>query len=290
MPPIRFASGLLLCLGASLLAGCGGSSPAKVSATATATTGLITTAVPRPTATTNPALVCSASTLQASDGPITQSGAIVMQVKPNLLSASGQYRLPDTVGQSPSIVRSFQTASEQYAVAVNITSYVFTICNTGPQAVTLSAVTVELTQLTPLASTVLWADICHSTYQRPIGVHAGGCGGGIGADSMGTATFPANTQAGARATLTDDAHVFPLAIAPSRSVTGVATIAGLSTPGTYTFTLRFALGATTASVATAPMPAHLSNQPWTGDTCVSPAMQSQIPTSGTDAWICPPTA
>lgn len=290
MPHIRVSSGLLLCLGALLLAGCGGPQPAKVSATATATPGPVTIATPRTTPTTDPTLVCSASTLPPSDGPVTKSGAIAMQVKPNLLSAAGQYRLPDTVGQSPSIVRGFQSAGDLYAVAVNITSYEFTICNTGPQTVSLSAVTVELTQLAPLASTILWADTCHSTYQRPIGVHAGGCGGGIGADSMGTATFPANAQAGARAAVTDDTHVFPLAIAPSRSITGVTTIAGLSAPGTYTFALHFALSATTVSVATAPMPAHLPNQPWTGDTCVSPAMQSQIPASSTDSWICPPAA
>ena len=151
--------------------------------------------------------------------------------------------------------------------------------------------TVRVASFVPLNGDLNSWQFCDEYYQNGQ-VAGGGCGGGFTYSEKLKAAFPANAGAGAvvAATLVDanTEGPLPLTRAPGQSIDMLVALTPPTTLGTYRFS--FSVRVDGANLPFALFTDDLLLGParkWTGAACATPAMQAQIPTGSTDAYICP---
>ncbi len=183
----------------------------------------------------------------------------------------------------------------------------FTICNaSGTQSHEIEGVTMRIQQFTPYVGRVqMWTE-CDGYYTRsdPHGVVGGGCGYGVHADETLKVTFPANAATGAELTAswvsasdtpTDSTRTAPIgplpAALPAGQVMEVLVSGAPTTTGTYALAVAPTVDHTRLAFTRADVPALFATAPqkWTGEACLTSAMQRQIPAATTPPtyYICP---
>jgi hypothetical protein len=173
--------------------------------------------------------------------------------------------------------------------------YVVALCNGSAQPHTIHAVVVRLESVTPYAGQLNEWVFCAGPYTRsfPTG---GGCGGGSAQRFMQGAFAP-NAPAGTVIVTTQYPRSesrygkLPWTLPPGQTILIDVGIVPPTAAGYYTFAFGLAIdGAAPAFAAVAPatLLAPVAHE-WTGDACLAPAMQSQIPpaTNPPTYYLCP---
>jgi len=178
------------------------------------------------------------------------------------------------------------------------TGFFVSVCNASKSVShRIEGVDVRIDRFLPFTGELNSWQFCDGWYSN--GQEAGGgCGGGFTAGEFLHATFDATAGVGATAlanfvkTGTDlngaPLSPLPLTRKPSENVLMVVSLTAPSALGAYDFS--FSVTVDGAKSPFAPLTDDLLLGParkWTGDACAAPAMQAQIPTSSTDAYICP---
>jgi hypothetical protein len=174
-----------------------------------------------------------------------------------------------------------------------------TVCNTSTtKSHVIESVSVKLSAFTPHRGSLNVWDPCYGTYTRPAGVVPLECGETAAIyDEYVRATFPANAQVGAivPAPLVDPSTFgqlgpLPATLPPGQSMLIAAFVTAPTAAGVYSFAagitadkaaLPFTIG---QKLLLAPIAYH-----WTGEACLSPAMQAGIPANppAETYYICP---
>ncbi len=185
-----------------------------------------------------------------------------------------------------------------------VAGYVTEICNPSAHAVTVQSVWARVASFSAFSGPLAAWNPCMdgSYYAAQQHQFGGGCGGGLSANETMQASFPASAGVGATVLASQLSSAptgpgqpspfpqFPLSLAAGQSILVVTGVTPPTAAGTYTFSLGLAVGdaapvyfATSAPVLFAPV-----TQAWNGKNCMTPAMQTQIPTSSQSYYICPP--
>jgi hypothetical protein len=166
-----------------------------------------------------------------------------------------------------------------------------TVCNASKTVSHhIDGLTVRVESFVPFTGDLNSWQFCDSYYQNGQ-VGGGGCGGGATSDVDLKAAFAANAGAGAVVPATVDSltnNQLPFTRQPGQSADMRVALTPPTTLGTYHFS--FSLTMDDARLPFAALTADLLlglARKWTGEACATPAMQSQIPTGSTDAYICP---
>jgi len=312
----RWVSALALAI---LLAGCGTSTTRLAGQVATATP--LPTATPRPTVAPTPTLKpIPRATLGADGHPCYADAMFSSQPGANLgdlvvVSAQlsnlnyGARKLPDDLPLKPLVVS--QGGSEFPVEPVtnpgtSVGGWDFALCNTSTSAShRLDGVSVRINALVPRAAPVNEWPSCGGTYSRsgPLG-H--GCGGGDPRDVNLHASFVAGASEGASAAAMQvgEPNSFrpfkfepvqmtslPITLGPGDGLVINVTFDLPSPSGTYTFGFGVAEDGSTPGYVSTAEPVLLASvaHNWTGDACLTPAMQAQIPpaTNPPSYYLCP---
>jgi hypothetical protein len=181
-----------------------------------------------------------------------------------------------------------------------------TLCNastTRPHE--LEGMTVRIDQFVPYAGLVeAWTE-CDGFYTRsdPHGVVGGGCGYAVAADETMKVSYPPSATSGTELAATwtgaggpiDETRNAPFGPLPALLPPGqflVVLLTGAPTvAGTYTLSVAPTVDQTRLPFVPVGSPARFSATPqtWTGEACLTQAMQSQIPAATTPPsyYICP---
>lgn len=298
---------------AGLLAACGATSstgPAADAATASATA----TATLSPTATATALATVEKASLPSTcladyGGPsLLRVGDLVLsQVAFGLTYPS--YQLPDGIPLAPFKLPTTHGNPNPGSPPANPGmrepdgGYVLSVCNvSSSQSHILESFAVRVAAFTAYNGQLNAWQPCNQSYSAQYKMPgSAGCGGGAALNEALHATFPADAEVGATVVavqtgswnLSNPSKPFPplpLALAPGQSVSIDIGLTVPTTPGTYTFTFG-------VSVDGAPSPVFFSTPPaalfapvaheWDGQACMTAAMQSQIPASSTDDYVCP---
>jgi hypothetical protein len=277
------------------LAGCGRTVVAVTTATAT----LFPTATPTPSPTVTPIPTDCVSQLNHAPN-LVHSGDLLVSMEFSLAYPS--HKLPDNIPLAPYKMTADLVGKIPPDPSVNphldlpTGGYYGTVCNASASAThTLTGLSLRIASFTPYSGQVNQWQVCSGSYGRPNGVQGGGCGGGVAAFNCTQASFPAGAGAGATTPLAPLAATgcnqvgLSHALQPGMDYGFNLGIVAPTAPGTYTFSLGISLdGATPVYV---PVPHQLlldsSARTWDGQSCTTPAMQSQIPANDTSAYICP---
>ncbi len=298
---------------AVILAGCGATSPA---ATGTATPAPSPTTTPLPQVSyTDAAAACKGLSTITGTGPSFYRFG-------DLLVSGGAYygiglrKLPDNTPFAPLLMPdpNDQAALDarypaQPAVNPIGMGFAVTLCNASKtQARAIEGVTVRITQFEPYTGTgrVYGWTVCDGYYTRsdPHGVVGGGCGYGVHTDEMLKVTYPANAATGmelaatwvsASDISTDPTHTTPWgplpAMLPPGQFVSVLVSGAPTTTGMYTLGVAPTVDHTRLAFVPVGYPALFTGtlQKWTGEACLAPGMQGQIPaaTTPTSYYICP---
>lgn len=175
--------------------------------------------------------------------------------------------------------------------------YIFVVCNQTGVAHTLTALNVTIANFTPSSDRVMAWNICNGFYNSSTKqeVGKGACGGTRIVDDYLTATFNTD-QAGAQASASANqgSTNTPILLPPNHSIAVAVEVAGLTSQGTYELT--FGVGADGAAPTTfTPDVGYFLIAPsavnWTGENCLTPAMEAQIPASPQPSYyVCPPAS
>jgi hypothetical protein len=167
-----------------------------------------------------------------------------------------------------------------------------TVCNASKSVShSIDGLTVLIKSFVPFANDLNSWQFCDAYYQNGQ-VTGGGCGGGATSDLDLSATFAANAGAGAVVPANVDPQSIapppPLTRQPGQSADIRLAVTPPTTLGTYRFSVSLMVDGARLPFATLMDELLLGPaRKWTGDACATPAMQSQIPTGSTDAYICP---
>lgn len=192
------------------------------------------------------------------------------------------------------------------AVNPNMTTgaggYWLSLCNSSPsQTRVIKSVSVRMDSVAPYSGKLNAWNICNGgTYDASTKQVAEGCGGGFCANETLKATFDSAT-AGANAIVTQVewnsgdcagpvGGPLPVSLKPHSRVTINVGIALPSSQATYTLAFGVAQDSPAAVFLPATQPILLAPvaQKWTGEACLQPAMQSQIPSASSPTfYICP---
>ncbi|MGO8951601.1 MAG: hypothetical protein ACLQUY_28900 [Ktedonobacterales bacterium] len=296
-----FICAVALTLG-MVLSGCGSSANATgghIAATSTATT--VPTAIPLPTATTDPATVefagCAVPDALAPAQPqyiAVGDLNVTAPLIPPGLDYAGE-AIPNDEPSAPYQIAASAVTNFQPDPAVNpplSTGYLLQVCNQSSVAQTLTSFSVAIANFTPSSGPVtVWQNCQNGPYDAAVKQTTGGCGGGIGGVDYVAATLPSDSS-GASAPVTGLS--LPLTIAPNKSITFLITMNGLTSQGTYALTFDLGVGgASPASLA--PSDGSFLIAPsaivWTGTACQTAAMLAQIPAATQDTYyVCPPVS
>ncbi len=295
---------------AAVLAGCGARQPAA--------TGKAT---PTPTALPIPTVSYAEAAAACKGLPSISSGTgPTLYRLGELLVSAGSYagiasrKLPDNTALAP---LSMPDPNDQAALAARFPpaplvnpigmGVYFAICNASKtRSHEIEGVTMRIQQFTPYAGRVQTWTECDGYYTRsdPHGVVGGGCGYGVHADETVKVTFPANAATGAVFVATwtsasdaptDSSRTAPLgplpAMLPPGQMMGLLVTGAPTTTGTYALEVAPTVDHTRLSFTPVGVPALFAASPqkWTGEACLAPAMQQQIPAATTPPsyYICP---
>lgn len=290
------------------IAGCGASpSPtanSTATATATATFPSAPTATPVPTA--NLAQVNPACRPQPHDtDTYYQIGDLVVrQVDFALVYPSKM--LPDGTPLKPFLLPSERGITggppTDPILKENPGGYLFTVCNGSfTQSHVLTNVSVQIASVTSYTGQLNAWNFCDGYFVRPSGAQYGGCGGGLAADEYLHATFAADAGFGASVVAAQTGTgtppgggttpPLPITLKPGMLISVNVGITAPTSPGQYAFAFAVSVDgadpvyfSTTTPTLLAPI-AHK----WTGQACLTAAMQQQIPpaTNPPAYYICP---
>jgi len=305
-----------LALGAALLAlalaGCG-ATPASTGAvvpSSTATAAPTATVPFAPTVDAASIPASCASSMMAPSPPMVRVGNLLVSA-----SAQGnQYassQIPQSAGDKPLALSPSTFAPPPVnPILKDQGGYHFVICNaSASQTTTLQSVSVRIASFTASTGALSAWSACPAGVEydaltkATTPVHCDTPAAPINEEVQ--ASFPANaavgatvtaTQVSARAVTQSDPNPYPalpLSLAPGHSALMVVDVAPPTTPGTYTFAVGLSVDgaapvyvSTTAPILLAPV-AH----EWSGQNCMTSAMQAQIPAATQDTYyICPPAA
>jgi hypothetical protein len=292
-----------------LLAGCG-SVTTQTSDTPTAT--LAPTATPSPTP-TPPATVtyeqfraaCPSSNGQGNAlGRTYRFGDLYVAVSLTNISYPAA-KLPDGVPLAPYKLApgtdQFRglPATPEVNPDIARTGIFIEVCNAAATAShRIEGVDARIDRFVPFSGALNSWQFCAGWYANGQ-ASGGGCGGGYQAGELLQAAFSANASAEATAATSfvkagqdlDGVALPPLPLTrkPRQSVLMVLSLTPPTAPGTYNFSFRLTVDG--AKTPFAPLVDDLlldsTAHAWSGDACVTPAMQLQIPASSTDSYICP---
>lgn len=303
-----------LAIGAALLAvaltGCG-ASPASTGAVVPSST-----ATSAPTAT---AALPLAPTVDASAGfgacnkptmppisPIAQVGDLLV----GSLNTSLRYptnQVPQSAGNTPLKLTASPIGMPAFSGADGGGGY-FTVCNnSASQSITLQSVVVRITGFQAFSGPLsTWNGCRDSRYNaRTSALASADCQGSHPANEWLHASFSGSAGVGATvnasqvqavAVTQSDPNPYPplpLALRPGQSAVVDITLTAPTTPGTYTFAFGLSVGSATPEYFAASQPtlyAPIAHE-WSGQNCMTPAMQAQIPAATQDTYyICPPAS
>ena len=296
---------------AVLLAGCG--------ANGTATPGSSPTATPLPTLSyQEAATVCKGlPSISGADERFYRLGDVLVTVGSYYGIASR--RLPDSTTLSPLLTPDPNDSAALDARfpsqppifptgnSTGLSGVAFTLCNASQtQTHTLEGVKIRIQRFTPYTGRIQTWTECDGYYTRsdPHGVVGGGCGGGIHADEILQANYPANATAGAELAAswvsaseqpTDSTRTAPWGPLPAQIPAGqylVLLVTGSPmTSGVYTLALAPMVDNARLPFVPVRSPAFFAANPqqWTGQACLTQTMQAQIPAATTPPsyYICP---
>lgn len=186
--------------------------------------------------------------------------------------------------------------------------FAFAVCNISTSAsATLRSVSIRVASFTAHSGALAgWSPCKDGPFdaQRQSTLTLG-CGGDYAANEYLLAAFPHGASVGdsviARVTSTsppgpDDPNPYPalpLTLDAGHSAVMAITLVAPASPGTYTFAFGVTAGsaASTYFSTTSPTLYAPITQEWSGQNCLTPAMQSQIPVaSQPTSYICPPAS
>lgn len=293
-----FLAAAAVTLLALALSGCGRTvSALKVTPSApTETPTLFPTATPTPSPTVTPIPTDCVSQLNHAQN-LVHSGDLLVSMEFSLAYPSN--KLPDNLPFAPYNMTGFTGGKIPTDPSVNPNlvlpsgGYWGVVCNASASAThPLTGLSLRINSFTPSPGQVNAWNVCSTTYTRQGGVGGGGCGGGIADPNCAQATFPAGAGAGATTPLAPTGCTMiplPRGLAPGIGFPFNLGIIAPTAPGTYTFSLGISLDG--AAPVYVPVPHQLLLDPsarvWDGQSCTTPAMQSQIPANDTAAYICP---
>jgi hypothetical protein len=176
--------------------------------------------------------------------------------------------------------------------------YVVALCNGSAQPHTIHAVAVRLESVTPYTGQLNEWVFCAAPYTRSFRTGGGGCGGGPGQDEYLQGAFAPTAPPGTVVATTQTPGIpsdrygkLPWTLPPGETILIDVGIVPPTAAGYYTFAFGLAIdGATPAFAVVAPatLLAPVAHE-WTGEACLAPEMQSQIPpaTNPPTFYLCP---
>jgi len=179
--------------------------------------------------------------------------------------------------------------------------YVVALCNGSAQPHTIHAVAVRLESVTPYTGQLNEWVFCAAPYTRSFRTGGGGCGGGPGQDEYVHGAFVPTAPPGTVIETTQTPGIssdrygkLPWTLPPGAMILIDVGIVPPTAAGYYTFSFGLAIDGATpvfAAVAPATLLAPVAHE-WTGDACLAPEMQSQIPpaTNPPTFYLCPAAA
>ena len=295
-----------------LLSGCGATSTTRLGQAAATNAPTTPTPWPTPAASATPAPISTASSAGVPETvgcPPDNSPTPPNHVAVGALSVFAPRRvldypdtmMPNNIPQGPYQIAADAVTNYHPTPPVNPSltpGYTTQVCNQTTKAHTLTGVAVTIANFTPSSGPVnVWHFCKDGPYDTATKQIGGGCGGGVGFDTMLEATLP-NDLTGASASATvrpqQGAASLPYVIDPNNSITLAVAVNGLSSQGTYALTFGVSVdGAAPTTVA--PSDGAFVIAPsavvWTGTACQTPAMQAQIPSSSQATYyVCPPAS
>jgi hypothetical protein len=289
------ALALAACGQTSVSSDTGPGASAQAKSTFTPTTYYFPTATPTVSRTVTPVAIDCASQLAGQQNAV-HAGDLLVQLEFSLAYPST--KLPDNLPRAPYKMTSDvgkippDPSVNPYLVLPS-GGYWGTICNASTSAThTISGLSLRIDSFTPTSGQTNMWNVCSTSYTRQGGAGGGGCGGGIADPNCAQATFPASAGAGATTSITATECTqlaLPQTLKPSMGYGFNLGIGAPTAPGTYSFSLGITLDG--AAPVYVPVPHQLlldaSARAWDGESCTTPAMQSQIPVNDTAAYICP---
>ena len=179
--------------------------------------------------------------------------------------------------------------------------YVVALCNGSAQPHTIHAVAVQLESVTPYTGQLNEWVFCAAPYTRSFRTGGGGCGGGPGQDEYVHGAFAPTALPGTVIETTqtpgipsDRYGTLPWTLPPGATILIDVGIVPPTAAGYYTFAFGLAIDGAMpvfAAVAPATLLAPVAHE-WTGEACLAPEMQSQIPpaTNPPTFYLCPAAA
>lgn len=311
LPLRRWYYGLLALL-ALCVTGCGATASASttyapVGSHATATTAATATALPMASAADWQAAGCGSvmDKSHASDIAIVREGdllvsraALAMPYPWNALQSSVPLK-PQQVG-NPNV-----PSTGDWLLNPSLgEGYSFAACNASSTTqITITGASLRVDSFTPASEQVNEWNLCDGPYNTETKATSGGCGGGFSTDEMMQVNLPSTITAGttADAVLVHSGNEYdptgtyfgplPVTLAPGKSIGFTVAIGSDLPTGTYTFS--FAVKSSGGQTPFVPMhdkPVRLAGvlHKWSGQACMTPDMQAQIPQSSTSTyWVCP---
>jgi len=297
---------LILC---ALLAGCGASS-AKMNTTQG---GTPTATAPQPTATASAdASQLAACGMNGMAGVGRLGDLLVAPALAHL--AYPAYKLPDGTPLKPLRLdagspidtgRPPDPPTNPFMDAGG-GGYVLIVCNSSSNSThVVKSVSVRIDSVIPYSGQLNTFNLCDGIYNVATKTAEAGCGGGFCANETMKATFAAGVGAGAvvqTAQVGSDKDIpggcdngaivgpFPVSLKPHGVFSINIGVATPSTPATFTFAFGLTQDAADAVFLPAARPVLLAPvaHKWTGNACLTPAMQAQIPAAGSPTYyICP---
>jgi hypothetical protein len=175
--------------------------------------------------------------------------------------------------------------------------YVVALCNGSAQTHRIDSVAVRLDRVTPYTGQLNEWVFCALAYTRSFPTGGGGCGGGPGQDEYVQGAFAPTAPPGTVIETTQTPGV-PSdrygTLPPGETILIDVGIVPPTAAGYYTVSFGLAIdGATPAFAAVTPatLLAPVAHE-WTGEACLAPEMQSQIPpaTNPPTFYLCPAAA
>jgi hypothetical protein len=300
------------------LAGCGAQSTAQNMPGATPSPAASATPSATPLPTVDPTPLAQ----KCGNGFPTMSATVVggLAVAQQTIFGNLAYpakKLPDDLPLKPYQVQLPNGQPDPALVPVNPSlykggGYVIVICNISSVPHTVKRIDARIAAVTPISVAPNVAPSCQGPYARQYGSIGGGCGGADYENEYMLAAFSPSAGVGATVTATQtDSNTcqystgcvtnygpLPVTLRAGQGMTieiGMASLSNatpvFTTPGYYTFSFGVGVDGAAPVFAATSSQALLtpSVREWTGDACLSSAMQAQIPPATTPPsyYLCP---
>lgn len=279
------------------LVGCGSLTTQHTAAGSTPTVAPWPTSTPKPTTPPVPYGVACSDLLQGA--VIAAHSGDLTYTKIQASPFSQHRQLPSTLPLAPmSVQLVMQHPDLAQAPAVNVDSFVFSVCNSSTtKSHVLRRISLKLSGAEQATDVINVADPCWTVYSRANGLTQAGCGGGIQAVAISGA-FATDATVGTVVQTTDadvnaaGAAWEPVTLAPGYGVTFLIKLKAPLAPATYTYALGVGVDGAAISYPdgySVRMLTTATPRIWNGDACLGPAMQALIPPAATPpiTYICP---